>query len=137
LPIRPVLWRRIKFDEDGLITCQDPVFVRSERFARAYSAGMSTGSWGGMSMRTHVACCAATQALRAPGDFVECGVDRGGMSRVVADFVDFNQIGRTFYLLDTFDGLNSDLLSENEKATAGKWRKSSMWPSCVCRQGRD
>jgi O-methyltransferase len=129
LPIRPVMRRRIKFDEDGLITLQDPVFLRSERFVRAYSAGARTGSWGGMSIRwrAHIACWAATQALHVRGDFIECGVNRGGMSRVVADFVDFNQTGRTFYLLDTFEGLDSDLLSENERAKADKWHYDSCY----------
>jgi len=123
LPVRAIMRRRIKFDEDGLITLQDPVFLRSERFVRAYSAGASTGSWGGMSVRwrAHVACWAATQALRVHGDFIECGVNKGGMSRVVADFVDFNQTGRSFYLLDTFDGLDEELLSEKERANTGKW----------------
>jgi O-methyltransferase len=120
---------RIKFDEDGLITLQEPVFLRSEKFVRAYSAGAGTGSWEGMSVRwrAHVACWAATQALRVRGDFVECGVNKGGMSRVVADFVDFNQTGRTFYLLDTYEGLNERLLSEKEKANADKWHYESCY----------
>jgi hypothetical protein len=36
-----------------------------------------------------VACWAAPDAKSIPGDFVECGVNRGGMARAVMECVNF------------------------------------------------
>jgi len=59
------------------------------------------------------AVLAADKASRLGGDFVECGVNRGGYSRAVMHFVDFPRLGKTFYLLDTFHGLEDKLISHS------------------------
>ena len=41
----------------------------------------------------------------ARGDFVECGVDRGGYSLTVVRYLDFGKLAEAFYLLDTYEGL--------------------------------
>jgi hypothetical protein len=40
---------------------------------------------------------AAERALRVSCDFLECGVNRGGISRAVIDYVDFSNIYRRFF----------------------------------------
>jgi hypothetical protein len=49
------------------------------------------------------------------GDFVECGVNRGACSRAVIHFVNFPRLNKTFYLLDTFHGLEDLLVSDAER----------------------
>jgi len=45
--------------------------------------------------------------LDIPGDFVECGVWRGGSSMLVAlSLVEFNEMNRKIYLYDTFKGMS-------------------------------
>jgi len=61
------------------------------------------------------AVLAADKASRLKGDFIECGVNRGGYSRAVMHFVDFPRLGKTFYLLDTFHGLEDKLISDAER----------------------
>ncbi len=78
------------------------------RFVEAYRLGKATNSWLGHDIpwRVYVLCWAAAHALRLEGDFVECGVNRGGFSRAVTDYVAFDKHpGRTFYLLDTYCGI--------------------------------
>lgn len=96
------------FARDGLWTLHNADFLRDPAFARAYAAGRATGSWGGADIewRVHVALWAAAQALAVRGDFIEFGVNRGGMSRAIVEYVDWAALGRSFFLLDTFAGFD-------------------------------
>ncbi len=91
-------------------------FIRDARFMRAYEAGRSTKSWGGAEIhwRAFVVCWAANRAAKMEGDFVECGVNRGGLARAVVEYVDFARLKKTFYLLDTFSGLQPEYASSAE-----------------------
>src|SRR5215813_9521487 len=77
--------------EDGLLTDTEhsAAFFEDEKFIRAYQLGASTNSWLGRSVRWRalVACWAGRHAALLPGDFVECGVNRGGLSRAIVDYV--------------------------------------------------
>jgi hypothetical protein len=107
----------LTYNQDGLATVHNCDFVRDARFAKAYAKGKSTGSWGSVDLqwRAFVACWAADKARHLEGDFVECGVNRGGLARTVIDYVDFPTLGKKFYLLDTFCGLVQQYVSEAEK----------------------
>src|SRR5271167_426244 len=95
------------YAEDGLMARRLANFLRGDKFTAAYTAGKSTGSWEAMELRwrVFVACWAAGHAKLLPGDFVECGVNRGGISRAVMEYTDFSNIDKRFYLLDTYCGI--------------------------------
>lgn len=104
---------------DGLISKHNCDFIREPRFARAYALGKRTESWGkgrDVYWRAYVACWVADHVKRLDGDFVECGVNKGGLSRAVIDYIDFDSLNKTFYLLDTFDGLVDAYVMREEKA---------------------
>jgi len=86
-------------------------FCRDPRFQVSYNRGKATGSWDSTDLRwrVYVACWAAERALSLDGDFVECGVNRGGMSLSVMDYVGFKNIDKTFFLLDTYCGFPKHL----------------------------
>jgi hypothetical protein len=123
LPVRLVRRSSIRYDEDGVISLHDASFAARPRFAAAYRAGEATGSWSGASIRwrAHVACWAASVGARLDGDFVECGVNRGGLARAVADFVGLAATEKRFWLLDTYAGLDVSKLSKAERQRASKW----------------
>lgn len=54
---------------------------------------------------------AVQQARKLPGDFVELGVFRGHTTAVVAEYLDFQDWDRRWYLYDTFDGIPDDQLN--------------------------
>jgi hypothetical protein len=54
--------------------------------------------------RVYTACWAASHAVNLPGDFVECGVNRGGMALTIMEYLNFNSLGKRFFLLDTYCG---------------------------------
>jgi hypothetical protein len=113
------LWksREFQFYENGMATIHDSDFIAHPRFQKAYAAGVNTGSWGGVDVHwiAHVACWAADIGIKLDGDFVECGVNRGGLARTVLDFVDLPSSGKKFYLLDTFEGLLQRHISPEEE----------------------
>ncbi len=108
----------VTYNRDGLATRHNADFIDDPRFARAYRAGKSTGSWYGSDLqwRAHVLCWAADRGSRLEGDFVECGVDRGGFALTVTDYVGLKDLPKRFYLLDTFAGLSEKHLTDEERS---------------------
>jgi O-methyltransferase len=99
---------RAAYDDGHLISFHNADFLRDPRFIEAYRLGQNTNSWQGFDIRwrTHVLCWAAAHATSLAGDFVECGVNRGGFSRAVMHYIDFGRLAnRRFYLLDTYCGI--------------------------------
>ncbi|HEV8547907.1 MAG TPA: TylF/MycF/NovP-related O-methyltransferase [Polyangiaceae bacterium] len=106
------------YDQDGLWTVHNHEFMQDPRFHAAYQRGLDAalgldylGPW-----RLHIALWAASSAARLRGDFVECGVNRGVVSSAIMRYLDWDALGRTFYLLDTFAGLELELLTAGERA---------------------
>jgi len=100
-----------EYAEDGLVAARITDFLFSGKFVGAYEMGKSTGSWGSgdLRWRVFVACWAAQYAKSLPGDFVECGVNRGGMARAVMEYVNFSTLDKKFYLLDTYSGIPDEM----------------------------
>ena len=97
------------FSGDGLVTYYHSTdSLQDERFQRAYAAGKATDSWWGLDpqWRAYVICWAAQRGRSIAGDYVECGVHRGGYSRMLADYVDLaNLPDKKLYLVDTYCGI--------------------------------
>lgn len=113
------VWHNSIYDEDGLRTNHNHEFVGDPRFAAAYKRGISgtpgqasyPGPW-----RIHIALWAAQTAFRSGGDFVECGVHLGFTSSVIMTYMNWNAKAgtRKFYLVDNFEGIVPDLLTDEE-----------------------
>ncbi len=108
--------------EDGLCSLHDHSFVTDPRFEQAYRRGMqaSGGVDHRLRWRTHVFLWVASQAARLPGDFVECGVNTGFLSSAMLDYLDWNRLDKTHYLLDTFSGPVREQYSAAE-LDQGRW----------------
>lgn len=105
-----------EYSEDGLFTIHSYNFVNEPRFARAYERGvLATGNDYHFRWRVHVALWVGRTVSRLDGDFVECGVNRGFMSSAIMTDLDWESLGKTFWLLDTFQGLDEKYVSESEK----------------------
>jgi hypothetical protein len=106
VPARLAILAKSTFAEDGIMTTHLADFSTDPSFVSAYESGKSTGSWNGVDLRWRVytACWAALTASRLGGDFVECGVNKGGMALAVMDYIGFRSMDKRFYLLDTFCG---------------------------------
>jgi hypothetical protein len=99
------------YAEDGLYTCHIADFLSDSRFQKAYAAGKATGSWGqgDLRWRVYTVLWAAEQAWSLPGDFIECGVYRGGNAQAILHYLPWREKPeRQFSLLDTFHGFPSE-----------------------------
>jgi len=122
----------VTYNQDGLITMHSTEALRSEPFLSAYAAAKATGSWSGpagqadIHWRAHVISWIGRQASFLGGDFVECGVARGGTAVLLLEYLGPAAFAnRDFYLYDTFCGLNPALSSAQElKQTEG------YYPDC-------
>jgi O-methyltransferase len=124
-PAPPAKAPRWTYSADGFATTHNAAFLGDPRFRAAYGAGVDSGhricapkdlhiEW-----RVYVCCWAAEHALRlAAGDFVECGVSTGIVSRAVTRYVDFGACDRRFWLVDTFEGIPLEQASPSERKLA-------------------
>ncbi len=90
--------------------------LNNPRFVEAYTKGADPGV--NIAFRAYICCWAAEHALMLPGDFVECGVNEGWISRTICHYLDLNKTDKNFYLFDTYAGIPPDQISENEAERA-------------------
>jgi hypothetical protein len=105
------------YAQDGLISVHNHDFMRDPRFERAYARGVK--ALGGKDRyvwhwRAQIGLWVADTASRLEGDFVECGVNYGFLSSAIMEMLDWNSRQKTFYLLDTFTGLDPRFVTSKE-----------------------
>lgn len=106
------------YSDDALICFNSHAFVNDPTFKRDYQRGVR--AIGGKDFyhwewRFHVGMWAAISASKLEGDFVECGVSHGFLSSAVMQHLDWDRLGKTFYLLDTFGGMDPRFVTEGER----------------------
>lgn len=113
----PVFHGPLTYQADGVITSNNCDFIHEPRFKAAYAAAETTNPWEGFNMpwRVYIVCWFANYVKQLPGDFVECGVNTGAYARAIIEYVDFPRLNKTFYLLDTYEGLVATQITEKEK----------------------
>jgi|GEM_PF-2137838 len=102
--------------EDLLASRAAAHWLEEEDFEADYQAGASISAWGhAIRWRVYTLLKSAALANRVEGDFVECGVDRGGTAMCVLHHLTPEAFAnRKFYLFDTYEGLNTAQQSEEE-----------------------
>ena len=125
----------IRYNEDELITSHKCDFLYDPKFKAIYDLAVmdQLAISPNIRWRAHVMCWAASNCMNLEGDFVECGVNRGFLSKIIIDFVKFSDSSKKFYLLDTYEGFAEKYLSPNELA---KGMKSGGYEPCyefVCK----
>jgi hypothetical protein len=110
----PNLSANVPYDRDGLRSIHNHDFVEEPSFREAYERGCQNSPDHKWQWRVHIALWSAFTASKLDGDFVECGVNYGFMSSAIMEFLDWNSIDKTFYLLDTFEGIDPRYVSPDE-----------------------
>ena len=114
------------YAQDGLATVHAHEFLEDPRFKAAYARGLAaigTSDDYQWHWRIHVGLWAATLASKLDGDFVECGVNKGFLSSAIMKYLNWNSLNKSFYLLDTFNGLDERSLTADE-ISAGARQKN-------------
>ena len=127
------------FHSDNLITWSKSLgWLSDAEFVAAMNRHALTSIERGVVWRTVTLAWAARQALRVPGDFVECGCYKGTTARIICDIVDLSS--RKFYLYDLFEGaegISQHAMPEHgpklfEQVTS----RFSEMPNVIVTQGR-
>jgi SAM-dependent methyltransferase len=106
------------YDQDGLRSIHNHEFMDDPAFRKAYERGVrAAGDDYRWHWRVHVGLWAAACAARLEGDFVECGVNRGFLSSAIMEYLNWDSLGKHFYLLDTFRGLDERFISTGDRAS--------------------
>lgn len=123
------------YNSDGLVTVHRHAFMEDPPFQRAYARGIqATGKdydpyqfqW-----RMHVVLWAAANATLLDGDFVECGVNEGVRGSAIMEQLGWDQLGRTFYLLDTFSGLDPRYITDENRARNEQFLRDGSYVTSV------
>ena len=82
-------------------------FLHDEKFINSYNEGKKTGAvkTGDIHYRAYFACYFSKYASKLDGDFVECGVGKGILSKTIVTYLNFEKINKFFYLFDTYEGI--------------------------------
>lgn len=122
--VGPSAWT---YNNDGLATVHSTDFLHEPRFEAAYQLGLATGSWGHSEpkFRVYTACWAALQVKDIAGDYVECGVNRGGLARSQMELLDFKNIPKKYWLVDTYQGF-----PEEQKALVSEGMDVGTYSEC-------
>lgn len=106
----------ITFQSDSVATSNNCDFVKDPKFVAAYKQALSTnpGKDYDMKWRVYIVCTLADIVKHHAGDFVECGVYTGAYSKAVIEYTNFVSLNKTFYLMDTFDGLDLSQIRKEE-----------------------
>lgn len=103
------------YDQDGLVSCHNHDFMADPDFCSAYQRGVEgVGQDYKWHWRVHVGLWAAFAASKLSGDFVECGVNRGFLSSSIMHYLNWDSVGKMFYLLDTFHGIDERYVTKEE-----------------------
>jgi O-methyltransferase len=104
----------MSFLADGFATQHFVGFRNDPKFNSAYASAMENlpkevldffGPYPNIEWRAHICTWAANQALQLEGDFIECGVWYGVLSKTICEHADFKQNQRNFFLIDTWGDL--------------------------------
>ena len=115
--ITEILAEPSSYIQDGLATLHNSEFMYDKSFVSAYARGIqASGKDYGWHWRVHIGLWAASVAKKIDGDFVECGVNAGFMSSCIMHHLNWNMLNKSFYLLDTFSGLDKRYVTEEEIA---------------------
>ena len=98
--------------------------MKDEKFINSYNEGKKTGGLlghtGDIHYRAYIACYFAKLCLKLEGDFVECGVGKGVLSKTIVEYLNFKSVNKNFYLFDTYEGIPIEQIEqaiEEEKDT--------------------
>ncbi len=92
------------FAGDNLITLGKSLgFLDDKALMAAFQRHAGTPGERGAVWRLATLAWAARTALRAEGDFVECGCYKGVSARIISEVVGFSDLPRHYYLYDLFE----------------------------------
>ena len=112
------------YSDDGLTTFHLCDFLKDKKFMNAYSNSVKNNELyphpGHIHYRAYVVSYFASQALQTEGDFIEIGTGRGIMAGTIFGCTELSKYNKKFYLCDSFEGIPTEKLKDQELEHAKK-----------------
>lgn len=121
------------YKEDIITTLANTGFMSDPKFINAYNKCVEADNNRLISntytirWRIHTLIWAAKYASKLEGDFVEFGGGFGLFSSAIYEYLNFKNINKKYYLLDSFEGLNNKNLLEEEKRAFDNYKRWGNW----------
>src|SRR3989338_5255260 len=112
-------WYFATYADNKIIARHNADFVRDGTFAPAYRFAKAFTKEDRAPWSVYLLQWAARQAVKVPGDFVECGTARGFAAAMILASVDLAGCGKRFFLFDSWSGVLPAQLTENERRLYG------------------
>lgn len=129
-----ILFRATYFEDDIRVSknvefLNENKFLKSKKIASTHLLTYEKcPDW-----RLHGELWAATHASKLDGDFVQCGVETGYTARAIIEYVKFLEYkNKNFYLFDTYEGVPSDRVPDDEPAAF--WNEYHNVYDFVCKK---
>jgi hypothetical protein len=114
------------YHQDGLRSSHNHDFMKDPSFCQAYERGCRAAADYHWHWRVHIGLWVAWTASKLAGDFVECGVNHGFLSSAIMEYLNWDSLNRTFYLLDTFDGPDLRQVSSEDYVSGFKEKNEAL-----------
>lgn len=122
-----------KYNADIISTDANTDFMLDPKFIEAYEAckfvdkNRFLGGGYDIRWRIHTVLWAAKYASKLEGDFVDIGGGFGLFASSIYKFLDFQDMDKTYFLLDSFQGLEDKNLRIEEKHRVNVYEKYGNW----------
>lgn len=121
------------YKEDIITTLASTAFMEDPKFINAYKKCEESdnnrliSSEYTIKWRIHTLLWAAKYASKLDGDFVEFGGGFGLFSSAIYDYLNFKDIDKKYYLLDSFEGLDEKNTLPEERSSLYNYRRFGNW----------
>ncbi|SFU49540.1 Macrocin-O-methyltransferase (TylF) [Methylobacterium sp. 174MFSha1.1] len=95
----------VAYGDNNIIIGKTCSFLQDSKLKAAIERHATNDQERSLIFRLNTLLWAMENALKIEGDIVECGVWKGFLFRVLADYFDFAKIDKTMWLYDTFAGI--------------------------------
>jgi O-methyltransferase len=105
----------------------DPKFIEAYNACKIADGNRLLGNDYDIRWRIHTFLWAAKYASKIEGDFVDIGGGFGLFSSAIYKFLDFQNLDKTYFLLDSFQGLEDKNLEPEEVHRLSVYRRHGNW----------
>jgi len=105
----------------------DPKFIKAYEACQKADGGRLLGNNYDIRWRIHTFLWAAKYASKLEGDFVDIGGGFGLFSSAIYSYLDFQNLNKTYYLVDSFMGLDDRNLEPEEVHRLPHYRRHGNW----------
>jgi O-methyltransferase len=121
------------YKEDLIMTSANTGFMDDTKFIKSYQKCVEADNNRLISeqytikWRIHTLIWAAKYASKLDGDFVDFGGGFGLFSSAIYEYLNFQELDKKYYLLDSFEGLKDDGLFTEELRALQNYKKYGNW----------